>query len=291
MACDGHLGRSYTPTPVTYVDTNGDGIPDAPGSGTDGGITPGDGSTPEIPTNLPCDTGFAFTPTQPQTSGLIDVSYESSAAAYVYISFAFSGPGTIAQTVDDVLHDSPPYKWGTTFVASQGGTYTVKFLANNGATEIASCQMYILYTGAPPELPDVGDPGDPGDPDDSQCALNQLAPTDPNRCLSPPSVFTPSGPGEWTCLDNANYVRNSDPPTCKIWCPAEYCDMTIHPEGCPQGGLEAVFIPADSIGYEQLCADVCRSKPHWDIGFACWDDQYSVCRHPYDCGTPIHYPP
>ncbi|MFW5739119.1 MAG: hypothetical protein ACOC1F_02000 [Myxococcota bacterium] len=78
---------------------------------------------------------------------------------------------------------------------------------------------------------------------------------------------------------------------CRIWCPGEPCDTTVHPDGCPQG-VEACSVDPHFTSYEpEACKACCESRHHAPTGeYACWDENF-LCRYPGDCGKPLLNPP
>ena len=246
---------------------------------------------------LPCADGFMFVPSPAETGAVNEVTYQTSAAgSYAYIGFAFSGPGAVAQGHLEIggsrataLRFSVP----TTFATA--GRYHVAFSEEMGANLLAECDFTVIDTGAAPELP--GGPPPTGDCTGRVCGesngaggtcdLCPMVASAGGACMDPPSPVGPSGPGPWSCLDNASCTGDGQ---CRIWCPAEPCNKAAHPEGCPQG-VEACWVDAHITDYEDACRQCCRSRRHFDIGYACWDDAFNVCRYPGECdGRPLFRP-
>ena len=77
------------------------------------------------------------------------------------------------------------------------------------------------------------------------------------------------------CIDEIVSMGNAEP-----------CDNVAHPDGCPQG-VETCYVDPTLTDYEEACRQCCNSRYHQPLGlYACWDETYNICRHPYDCGTP-----
>lgn len=246
------------------------------GGGADGGPAGASGSGGA----LSCDSRFSISPDPPGTGTLTKVGF-TDASPLTYVKLDVTGPGT-ATTVWQGITTTKPWTWTWAVTNLTPGVWTFTFSAGSPQAPIASCQKSVLDTGTPPPPPP---------PPTSSCAGKVCGDDDGaggkctacpvvGSCLSPPSPYGPSGPGTWSCLDNAGCLQNSG--LCKIWCPFEPCDTQKHPNGCPNN-TEACYVPAGTTSYEEACKTCCESPPR----NSCWDSTYSLCRYPGECGTPL----
>ncbi len=246
----------------------------------------GDGSeSGPPPMMLPCDDGFGFTPDPLETGSVGAVTF-TDPTPLAFVDIDMTGPGDASVTFDDLIA-SEPYTWRWEVTGLVAGVWEVSFAHGDPAQVVATCQVEVLDTGPAPPPPPPSKACNPGGvcgdagPDGAVCDVCPMVDT----CLEPPSPYGPDGPGEWSCLDNAGCQEDSG--QCRIWCPGEPCDKSLHPEGCPQG-VETCFVDASITNYEEACQACCESRFHEPTGeFACWDAGLNLCRYPGDCGTPL----
>ncbi len=245
---------------------------------------------------LHCDPGFAFVPDPGETGQILEVSYTTTAQGYAYVGLRVEGPTPSVvseQTGVTLVSGQSPWSWMWYTALHGGGIWTFTFTAGQPSADIASCQADIADTGAPPALPVL--PGDcsnkvcgQDDGNGGTCERCPMVASEGGLCMDPPSPIGPSGPGPWACLDNAGCELWG--PVCRIWCPGEPCRLDLHPDGCPQG-VETCYVDPNLTDYEEACRQCCNSRYHEPLGlYACWDDNYNICRHPYDCGNPYPQP-
>ncbi len=267
---DGSTGVE-PPAPTSMGGADGD-------SSSDGGTVP-----------LPCDAGFVIDPSPPGSGSITTVGFTAD-EPLTYVALAADGPG-VAEMGGLEIVGSEPWTWQWPVTGLAPGVWTFSFAHGEPSMTIAQCEIEVLDTGLPPDLP--GDPpppsgdcdpgqvcGDPG-PGGGTCDLCPMV----GDCLDPPSPYGPGGPGEWSCLDSASC--NEGDGVCRIWCPGEPCNDQEHPDGCPQG-VEACFVSGSFSSYEEACASCCESRFHEPTGeYACWDPAFNLCRYPTDCGLPL----
>lgn len=271
--------------PASTSGSTGDSGDETPVSTSDGADGSSDGGT--VP--LPCDAGFSLSP-DPPGSGSITLVGFTHAEPLTFVELDASGPG-VAIEGDMEIVGSDPWTWQWPVTGLAPGVWTFSFSHGETPMTIGTCQVQVLDTGLPPDLP--GDPppppgdcgagqvcGDQG-PGGGTCNYCPMV----GECLDPPSPYGPSGPGEWSCLDSASC--NEGDGICRIWCPGEPCNNEAHPDGCPQG-VESCFVSAGFTSYEEACASCCESRYHAPTGeYACWDSAFNLCRYPTDCGLPL----
>jgi len=239
---------------------------------------------------LPCDEGFYFEPADPETGLILWIHYTHPTVGYVYVGFEVTGDGTVELGGTEVVGGGDVYHWRVPAAIHAGGLYTATFTADSGELVVASCSFLVRDTGPPPDLPDQGtcESRVCGERDDAGNLCTDCPVV--GTCLDPPSPIHPGGPdaGTWSCLDSAGCLE--DDGLCRMWCPGEPCDTERHPDGCPQG-VEACYVDAHIADYEEACRTCCESRRHDPTGeYACWDETYSMCRYPGDCGLPYPVP-
>lgn len=253
-----------------------------------GANNPTDAATPPMTS---C-AGWAFTPNPSATGSVNQIAYTSAVRGYVYVDLIFEGLGQVKKGQLEVTRVDPAWTWQWPVTLSRPGEWKVSFVAEQPPQTISSCRFVVADTGLPPPLVDPEPDPNPncdgkvcGESDEAggQCQVCPMAYAAGGACMDPPSPITPSGSGQWACLDNANCSKSG---SCKIWCPGEPCDTTRHPEGCPNG-VEACWVPPHITDYEEACRQCCNSRYHSPTGeYACWDDNYNICRYPGECGRP-----
>jgi len=254
-------------------------------SGADAG--PGGQGDDDVGPNksLPCDGGFTFAPYPAATGSMNEVIYETTSQAFPYVDVEITGPGDAKKGDVDLLQGQSPWRWSWEFSVDAPGEWSVVFSAGDPRIEIARCQFEVSDTGSPPETPQGDCAGKVCGESDGQggsCSRCPMVESEGGACMDPPSPIGPSGADSWSCLDNAGCTEGG---SCRIWCPGEPCDMAAHPEGCPNG-VEACWVPPDITDYEEACRQCCNGRYHAPTGeYACWDNQYNVCRYPGECGT------
>ncbi len=232
---------------------------------------------------LPCDDRFAFAPDPPGTGSLLKVLV-SDPQPLVFVDLAAQGPGQASITFDDVV-DQNPYTWAWDVTSLTEGVWTFTFSAGDPQQQLGQCQVYVHDTGEPPPPPQGDCSGKICGDADGNGGYCQTCPM-VGECLDPPSPYGPSpDQAPWDCLDNAGCHEESG--NCTIWCPGEPCNEEAHPDGCPQG-VESCFVSASFTSYEEACKSCCESRFHEPTqAYACWDEAYSLCRYPTDCGLPL----
>lgn len=233
----------------------------------------------------PCDPGFSFSPGQPATGSINDVAF-TFGEPLAYVGISATGSGTVQQGALSITTQDPwTWSWPMTF--DTAGVWTFTFTAGQAPEVYGTCTKEVLDTGAPPSLPAGSCDGKVCGQSDGQGGTCTACPME-GSCLDPPSPYGPGGPGAWSCLDVASC---QDSGQCRIWCPGEPCDSTVHPDGCPQG-VETCFVDPSFTSYEEACRSCCESRHHAPTGeYACWDESFNLCRYPGDCGKPLLNPP
>lgn len=239
---------------------------------------------PMPPPTAGCEDGFELTPF-PLVAGEVGYVSFSHPEPLFDVDLLVTGPGE-ATVVYGELAQANPWVWTWAVTPSAPGPWTFAFGTGDPQHTIAACEHEVSAPPQPPPLPPTENCaedqvcGDIG-PQGASCERCPMV----GECLEPPSPFGPSGPGRWSCLDSASCLEEDG--VCRIWCPGEPCDMQLHPEGCPQG-VEACFVDAGHLSYEDACKACCESRFHEPTGeYACWDSAMSLCRYPGDCGTPL----
>lgn len=267
----------------------------ASGAGKDGGGDTAEAShdgtidtavdTSQETSSISCDPGFGFQPDPPETGQINRVSF-THADPLAYVAILAAGPGQAQQGNLEITSSDPwTWTWPTTF--DTPGMWTFTFQAGDPLTVYGQCTREVVGTGSPPPLPVGSCDGKVCGESDGQGGTCTACPME-GTCLDPPSPYGPSGPGPWSCLDNAGC---QDWGQCRIWCPGEPCDSAVHPDGCPQG-VETCFVDPHHASYEDACRACCESRHHAPTGeYACWDEALSLCRYPGDCGKPLLNPP
>jgi len=269
----------------------------APGADArlDGGAD-GDGGEahPDGGPVLECDPGFSFTPDPAETGQILEVHFTTTAQGYAYVGLRIEGPGSAERTDVTLVSGQSPWSWMWYAALDAGDVWTLTFTAGDPSTDIAACQLQVADTGPPPDLPVLPGPDcsngvcGQSDGNGGTCTRCPMVGSEGGACLDPPSPIGPSGPGPWECLDTAGCELWG--PVCRIWCPGEPCRQDLHPEGCPQG-VETCYVDPTLTDYEEACRQCCNSRYHQPLDlYACWDDTYNICRHPYDCGSPYPLP-
>lgn len=243
---------------------------------------------------LVCDPGFSFAPQPAETGEILEVTFTTTDEGYAYVDLRVEGAAASEQTGMTLLSGQSPWAWMWYVALHGGGIWTFTFTARSPSEDIASCQIEVADTGPPPDLPVLPGPDctnkvcGEDDGDGGICTRCPMVASEGGQCMDPPSPIGPSGPGPWDCLDSAGCEDWG--PVCRIWCPGEPCRTDLHPDGCPQG-VETCYVDPSLTDYEEACRQCCESRYHEPLGlYACWDDTYNICRHPYDCGQPYPLP-
>lgn len=260
----------------------------AASTGTHGSTSSGVGGTSNSGSStgaaLECDAAFAFSPDPPESASALIVSF-TDPAPLAYVDLQTQGPGQASIAFVGISTENP-WTWDYEVVGLAPGVWTFVFSAEMPAKEFGRCQVAVLDTGDPAGTSGGGGAcaGKVCGDDDGAGGTCQTCPM-VGSCLDPPSPYGPGGKESWACLDNAGC--ESDSGLCKIWCPGEPCNEAEHPDGCPQG-VEACFVDASFTSYEEACKSCCESRYHEPTGqYACWDEGFSLCRYPTDCGLPL----
>lgn len=253
--------------------------------GDAGGSDAADASQPPDAPPAACDDGFSFSPAQPATGAINDVAFTfDQPLAYVGISAV--GPGS-AQQGNLEITTSAPWTWSWPMTFDAAGMWTFTFSAGDPSQPYGMCTKNVIDTGTPPPISTGSCAGKVCGESDGNGGTCTACPME-GSCLDPPSPYGPGGPGSWSCLDSAGC---QDWGQCRIWCPGEPCDAAVHPDGCPQG-VETCYVDPHFTSYEEACKACCESRHHAPTGeYACWDDAFSLCRYPSDCGKPLLNPP
>jgi len=251
-------------------------------------VEAGNDASPESSSDVEtpsCDPAFSFSPAQLETGAVVYASFTFD-EPLAYVGIEATGPGEAKQG-NLSISGSSPWTWTWPMTLSEGGSWTFVFKAGDPQQTYGSCVKNVADTGSPPALPAGSCDGKvcgESDGNGGTCTTCPMV----GDCLDPPSPYGPSGPGAWSCLDNAGC---QDSGQCRIWCPGEPCDSAVHPDGCPQG-VETCYVDAHFTSYEEACRACCESRHHAPTGeYACWDSAFNLCRYPGDCGKPLLNPP
>jgi hypothetical protein len=284
-------GPSTNEGPGATGGTSGSGGTNTQDAGGQYGDASVDGDAsfpPDAPVDTPppsCDPGFDFSPEPLETGKVIYASFTHD-DPLTDVGIAATGPGTVHQG-NLSISGANPWTWTWPMTVDAGGTWVFTFTAGDPQITYGTCAKGVADTGAPPTLPTGSCEGKVCGESDGQGGTCEQCPME-GTCLDPPSPYGPGGPGSWSCLDVAGC---QDWGQCRIWCPGEPCDSVVHPDGCPQG-VETCFVDPHITSYEEACKACCESRHHAPTGeYACWDDAFSLCRYPGDCGKPLLNPP
>jgi hypothetical protein len=106
----------------------------------DDDATAGDDDT-ELPP-LPCDERFTVVPDPAEDGGLVAVSVTDT-TPYVYVDLVVSGDGSPVITWGDVTGEGP-WTWSWSVSGHAVGQLDMVFTADEGATQIASCSVWVV---------------------------------------------------------------------------------------------------------------------------------------------------
>ncbi len=129
-----------------------------PADSTPGDSQPATDSDEQLP-ELPCDPEFTGIEPNPAQSGRVLTVAVSDDVGWVYVGLSVSGSGAPTSSLDEVSGEGP-WTWTWSVTGHEPGQLAMRFTADEGSTEIASCRVWVV---------EGSDSGDPPAPDTGPC--------------------------------------------------------------------------------------------------------------------------